>query len=369
MTIYSPGRYKHPFIPKAITRANSLLKVDFGGSLTIGNAYTVPAAGAADSRNFFKDFTGTDGEGNVWPTAFQSLFGAGVQTAIQAIPSENISGANDTAKALVLNGLFNHEIRTLDTPVNGKTNYLHNQITARTTDVGTGTAPQTDPAIIRSSSLTGDLKRLCVRSVVRLPANLNTLLAYPTPSGANWLILKDFKTGNYNSQNGKGDYRFKLQILKDSTGLYWRIGGDNSANGHGTIPSIEPDNNGTGGFWQIAADNTQVPVFLDEWLEFYIFIKRPEMYWTRETPGDTNTPYVRDLTTGRTVVVMHRISTGQWYLLGDQVGDTQGGTENCIWTRFFFLAYSNANVPIYVDTLELEFFDNLPFTLESKGLA
>lgn len=368
MAIYKKNRFRHSLIPAEITRANSLLSLDFGGTLSIGAAYTEPSAGAADSRNFIKDLSGTDGNGTVWPDDFEAVFGANVKTRIQLVPSENISGANDAAKEVTLNQLFTNEIKTLDAPVNGKLKYLRNTISARTIAVGSSPAPQTDPYILRDGAVTNDLKRLCVRQVIRLPANLDDLLVL-SPSNANWLIVQDFKTGNYSGQNGKGDYRFKLQIMKDAGGLYWRMVGDNSANGAGTIPSLEADNSGTGGFWNIDVDNTQVPVFLDEWLEFYTFIKRPETYWVRETPGDANTPYVRDTTTGRSVAVMHRLSTGQWYLIGDQIGGTQMGSENCIWTRLFFLTYCNANVPVYIDTLELEFFDNLPFTLESKGLA
>lgn len=348
--------------------ANSLLKCNFEGTVTIETAFTSPQAGSNPSRNFLKNISGTDSNNTVWPTSFENLFGSGVKTQIQTIPSENITGANDAEKILVLDTLATNEIRSLGTPVNGVKKYLHTELTSRTIPIGDTPAPQTDPAIIRAGSATTDITNLCIRKVIRLPPNLNDLLVYPTPSNANWLIVDDFKTGNYLGQNGKGDYRFKLQILKDGTGLYWRIGGDNSANGHGIIPSLEADNNGTGGFWQIAADNTQVPVFLNEWLEIYTFIHRPETYWTRETPGDENTPYVRDTTTGRTIVVMKRLSTGKYYLIGDQVGDIQMGSENCIWTRLFFLTYCNANTPVYIQTLEFEFYDNLPFTLSSVGL-
>ena len=363
MPRYSKRLFRDSLIPKPITRANSLLHVNFEGTVAIGAAYTEPAAGATDSRNFIYDLTGVDSNGNTWPTSFEPLFGSGVKTRIQALPSEVIAGADDAAKAITLATLFNQEIRTLSAPVNGLTKYLHNEISARTTGIGTSPAPQTDPYIVRHGSVTNDLKRLCVRQVLRLPADLASKLAYPT-ANTNWLIVNDFKTGNYGGANGVGDYRHKLSVLEDANGLYWKVNGDNSANGFSTIPSSDPD---TTIYWSVEDHTT--PVFLDEWLEFYTFIKRPETYWTRETPGDTNTPYVRDYVSGRTVVVMHRLSTGKWYLLCDQVGGEQMGVENCIWTRLFFITYCNANMPVYVDTLELEFFDNLPFTLESKGLA
>lgn len=362
--MYSKRLFCDGLVPEPITLATSQLKCTFDGTVAIGSAYTEPAAGAGTSRNFIKDLTGTDSNGTVYPTSFAAFFGASTKMRIQSIPSESVSGANDAAKEVTLNTLFNHEIRTLSAPINGKTKYLHNEISSRTIAVGSSPAPQTDPVILRDSAITADIKRMCVRHVLRLPSNLDTLLEYPSPANANWVILQDFKTGNYGAANGVGDYRFKLQIYRGVDGLYWGLRGDNGANGVGTIPSSDADPTT---YWSI--DNTTVPVFLDEWLEFYTFIKRPETYWTRETPGDTNTPYVRDLITGRTVVVMYRISTGQWYLIGDQVGGEQMGVENCIWTRLFFLTYCNANTPVYIDTLELEFFDNLPFTLESKGLA
>jgi len=345
--------------------ANSLLKCNFHGTVSIGTAYTSPQAGSNPSRNFLKDLSGTDSYGTVWPTSFENLFGTGVRTFIQTLPSESISGANDAAKTLVLDTLATHEIRTLGTPVNGLTKYLHNELTARTIPVGDSPAPQTVPTIQRSNTVTNDIDTFCMRQVVRLPSNLNSILEYPTPSNAYWLIIQNFKTGGYSGSASIGDYRFKLQINKDANGIHWSIIGDNSANGFSDIPSSDPD---TTIYWQIDADNTQVPVFLDEWLEIYTYIKRPTKIWTRETPGDTNTPYVQEITTGRTLVVMKRLSTGRYYLIGDQQGDTQVGVENCPWTRFFYMTYCNANTPVYTQTLELEFYDNLPFTLSSVGL-
>lgn len=361
--MYTKHLFRDALIPKAVTRANSLINLNFGGSIAIGSAYTEPAAGAGTSRNFIKDLTGTDGNGNVWPTGLASVFGANVLTRIQSIPSEAISGANDAEKAVTLNQLFKHEIRETVIPTKGLTKYLHNEITQRTIAIGGSPAPQTDPVIIRHGSMTTDLKRMCVRKVFRLPADLRDKLAYPT-GNANWVIDSDFKSGNYLGQNGKGDYRFKKAIFEDANGLYWRCSGDNGANGFADIPSSDPD---TTTYWSVEDHTT--PVFLDEWLESYIYIKRPETYWTRETPGDTNTPYVRDYVSGRTTVILHRLATDEWFLLCDQIGGEQMGVENCIWTRLFFLTYCNANAPIYIDTAEIEFFDNLPFTLESKGLA
>ena len=363
MATYSKRLFRHPIIPDRITRATSQLNVNFGGTVSIGAAYTEPAAGAGDSRNFIYDLSGVDSNGNTWPTSFASLFGANVKTRIQALPSEVISGADDAAKAVTLATLFNQEIRTLSAPVNGLTKYLHNEISARTTAPGSSPAPQTDPYIVRHGTMTTDLKRMCVRQVFRLPADLATKLTYPT-ANTHWLIVNDFKTGNYGGANGVGDYRYKLSVLEDGSGLYWHINGDNSANGFATIPSTDPD---TTIYWEV--DNYSVPVFLDEWLETYTFIKRPETKWVRTGAGGATDPYQRDTTSGRTVVVLHRLATNQWYLLCDKVGGIQMGVENCIWTRLFFITYCNASMPVSIDTLEIEFYDNLPFTLESKGLA
>jgi len=186
------------------------------------------------------------------------------------------------------------------------------------------------------------------------PYDLITQMSSTFYSATNFLTLTEFKTGDYNAGSGAawGDYRFKVEIRRNTTvngtKLYFNTALDDNANGLTRIPSCPgpsvttyQQNTVTGAD---ADGNDICPIGTP--LRIEVLIKRPIPIWTRSGAGTPSDPYVKDLLTGRTQVVITNLNTKRSTIIADFVGGVQSGNENLPIQRHIVCnAYSRALAP------------------------
>lgn len=219
---------------------------------------------------------------------------------------------------------------------------------------GTSAPPQSWFTFSRNTSggvPPGPLQKFYYNFYFKLDPDLDERLIFPLvgTSGSHWFTFSDFKTGGYLTNTAVGDYRFTINVQRDADGLYYRVAGDNNANGVGVIPGLSSFTT----YWRQRTASGVVR--LGEWQKLEVFISRPV---------DKD-----DVTTGVMWVAITPVSTGIREVIGYKIGNTQMGIENLPFCRLFLMGhYSGGVAPIITDYTGLEWRDDFPYSPSVKSI-
>ena len=230
--------------------ATMLFKSNFGPGVSVGAPYNYYSTG----NGAWQQITGTDQEtGHRWPiNALGAIF-----SGIQLITVDPITPAT-------IGNYITNEIRPVTGPKGNVVNELFQNVKIKGA-VGQGGSQA--PLLINRLPTSGDVPDLYISYWFKYSADLVDKLDSEVSSG-NWRTQFAFKTGGYKGNEGQGDYRININILKGKDGsLYWQSAGDNVANG--PFPRVT--------YWR--EENRIVPVPLDKWFKF-------EVYWHRSNSSD-----------------------------------------------------------------------------------
>lgn len=154
-----------------------------------------------------------------------------------------------------------------------------------------------------TSPLPADIENLYVSYHMKKGTYLNTMAAGED-------IIFEEKTGGYGGLYG-GDQRLAVAIVKPSSGsMYWRVKCDHSGNGSMTVTPYDTAWPGTStdpGFSYFKAENNTIPVPVNDWCKFELFLRRSRtdgclmlaiddqvaIIFTGNTMGEYNNPIGR----------------------------------------------------------------------------
>ncbi|UJP04775.1 MAG: polysaccharide lyase [Nitrosomonas sp.] len=227
--------------------ANLLFKSNYGAGVALGPVYGF-------TENYaWQDIIGTDKEtGYSWPIkAFGAKYSGIHLWAYETIDSTNV------------NDHIENMIRPVAGPDGATVNELFQSVKIKG-PVGVAKA-LASLQVIRHWNI-GDVNEAYITYWYKYEADFPDKLDSSISAG-NWRSQFGWKTGGYENTYA-GDYRFFLNVIKGKDGkLFWRIGGDNVANGP----------------WDRVIDWTEdnkiVPVPVDKWFKF-------EVYWKRSGGSD-----------------------------------------------------------------------------------
>lgn len=235
------------------TSQTQAAKILFRSNFSSGVTITEPYGYYPTGKGAWQQLIGTDKDtGHSWPIRALGANFSGLQLITM-----------DTIEPSTIGYYITNTIRTVTGPF-GTVNELYQNVKIKG-DVGE--AGSQSPFVIIRPSTIGDVKNLYISYWFKYPADLASKLDSSVSSG-NWRTQFEFKTGGYDGNNGRGDYRIITNVMKDIHGsLFWVTSGDNVANG--PAPNIR--------YWTVA--NRIVPVPLDKWFKF-------EVYWNRSSGSD-----------------------------------------------------------------------------------
>ena len=158
------------------------------------------------------------------------------------------------------------------------------------------------------------------------------------------ITLFQIRSGGYNNNVDIGDYRVSLGIFKDNEGLYYKLSGDNFANGKGYIPEIS-EYNLTNPYWRQRTRSSNI--LFNTWYKLEVYIKKPDDFydiknavvWCAITPG----------------IKQQRI------VIGHKIGGIQIGELNLPDTKFYLGNNSYyTDSPLSTEYTDLIIRDTLP---------
>ena len=238
------------FAASATHAATLLFKSNFGPGVSVGAPYNYYSTG----NGAWQPITGTDREtGHKWPiNAVDAIF-----SGIQLITVDPITPAT-------IGNYITNQIRPVTGPKGNVVNELFQNVKIKGP---IGESGSQAPLLINRLSTSGEVTDLYISYWFKYSADLVDKLDSEVSSG-NWRTQFALKTGGYKGNEGQGDYRININILKGTDGrLYWQSKGDNLANG--------PFRGVT--YWR--EENYTVPVPLGKWFKF-------EVYWHRSNGSD-----------------------------------------------------------------------------------
>ena len=265
---------------------------------------------------------------------------------------------------------------------------LYQPVHYRNSAIGGGSKPQIDFHITRPGSggaPAPELSEIYVSMWHYIPPELDSMLDYA--AAAHYYTLWDWKTGGYRGNTGLGDYRVLFLVLRGSVGggLYYKLSGDNGANGiwdgSTTIPTVGTSNIGSGGYWLIKSAPGSADADLGHWVRIHLYIKRPVLSYVRSTSiesGARDPMYTQDTTTGITFCAVENPATGRFLVVGTKVGGRQTGCENLPFTRImnslcYCTASDGVDPIVYARATGLQIWNRppiyLPITVTKRSQA
>jgi len=246
--------------------ANKLFKGGFS------NGVNLNSVSYCGSTECYQPITGTDNStGFSWPPNVWG--GAGTWNKggfAQLIADTNISSST-------IDNYVSNQLETVTGPDGNPTTALYMEVSGSDHQ---GNNSRQDPYIITPdvSKAQGDLY---IREWIKLQPNLKSQLKsgqFSDGSWGDWRVVAEWKTGGQamgganacvpGAPSWGGDYRIIVFVIMDGNGnLFWRMQGDNVANG-GMPYKV---------YWQ--TDNHSLPVPVGEWFKF-------EWFWHRSAGSD-----------------------------------------------------------------------------------
>lgn len=321
----------------AITKVSKVFGTKFGPNVLLSK----PRKFGSD-KNYFQFFTGIDPQTNFNMTDVNKFFGS-CDLKVQSITEKDVT--EETVQEYL-----NSSIVQDMGPYGRLEHILRQNIKQRVATIGSPNPPQLQFMISRNcidKKPPPPLKELYYSLWFKLDPKLDQKLVFPTTgtSGTNWYALAEIKTGGYNGIVSAGDFRHIMGVHKDADGLYYKIAGDNAANGVGVIPGIT-EYNIANPYWRQRTKSGIVK--LGVWNKLEVYIKRP-----------VNKD---DLRTGVSWYAITQAREQVRTVIGHKVGGCQLGIVNLPETRIFLGAvYSGGIAPIVTDFTDLEIYDGLPF--------
>lgn len=299
------------------------------------------------AKNYLQFFSGIDTQTGFNMTDVNKFFGPSV-LEVQCITDK------DVTEETVQNYLYSSIVQDVG-PLGRLEHILRQNIKQRATPAGSVISPQIQFLICRNG--TRGLAPLPLREYYysmwfKLDAKLDEKLIIPAagPGGSGWYSLAEVKTGGWGGDATFGDFRHILGVFKDADGLYYKIAGDNAANGLGKVPGITAYNIATP-YWKQRTKSGSVK--LGVWQKLEVYIKKPI---------DCN-----DLTSGVAWYAITQARQQERIVIGHKLGGKQMGDANLPDTRIFLGAnYSGGNSPIVTDFTDLEIWDGLPFAQSAR---
>lgn len=317
--------------------ANKVFATKFGPNivLTKPKQYGSP-------KNYFQFFSGSDGQTKFNMLDVNKFFGSSV-LEVQCIADKDV---NEETIQNYLNSSIVQDVGPI-----GRVEYILRQnVKQRTGPPGDSLSPQIQFLISRNcvgGKAPSMLKEYYYSIWFKLDPELDEKLVYPSigPGSSAWYSLAEIKTGGYSGDATLGDFRFVLGVFKDADGLYYKVAGDNVANGLNKIPGLTSYNI-SNPFWRQRTRSGSVK--LGVWQKLEVYIKKP-----------------LDSTDTKSGVAWYAITQARQQekiVIGHKLGGIQMGIANLPETRIFLGAnYSGGKSPIVTDFTDLEIWDGLPF--------
>lgn len=317
-----------------LKKAQKVFATKFGPNVLL----TKPKRYGTD-KNYFQFFTGVDGQTKFNLGDISNFFGSS-SLMVQSITDKNVT--EETVQDYL------HSSLVEDVGPKGRLEHiLRNNIKLRVSPAGNIVSPQIQFLINRNpikSKPPSPIDTYYYSTWIKLDPKLDEKLLYPIvgSGGSHWQVICEMKTGGYEGNASAGDYRYSVSVNKDENGLYYRVAGDNNANGVGVIPGLSSFTT----YWRQRTRSGVVK--LGVWLKLEVFIKRPANK--------------DDQTTGVIWVALTPANQQQRVVIGHKVGGVQMGIQNLPVGRLFLVSnYIGGNSPVSIDVTDLEIWNGLPF--------
>lgn len=317
--------------------ANKVFATKFGPNVVLSKPKQYGVA-----KNYLQFFSGIDTQTGFNMTDVNKFFGSSV-LEVQCITDK------DVTEETVQDYLHSSIVQDVG-PLGRLEHILRQNIKQRISPPGAATSPQIQFLICRNGS--GGKPPSWMREYYysiwfKLDPKLDEKLIIPAagPGGSGWYSLAEIKTGGYGGDATLGDFRFILGVFKDNDGLYYKIAGDNAANGLGKVPGVTAYNIANP-YWKQRTKSGVVK--LGVWQKLEVYIKKPM---------DVN-----DLSTGVVWYAITQARQQERLVIGHKIGGKQIGDASLPESRIFLGAnYSGGKSPIVTDFTDLEIWDGLPF--------